>query len=61
MGIVRLRPGHVQPVWAGHPWVFAQAIASIDGAPTAGDAVSVVDPRGQFLGRGYFDPKSAIP
>ncbi len=61
MGTVRLRPGHVQPVWAGHPWVFAQAIASIDGAPAAGDTVTVVDPRGQFLGRGYYDPKSAIP
>ncbi len=61
MGTVRLRPGHVQPVWAGHPWVFAQAIASVDGAPIAGDAVTVVDPRGQHLGRGYYEPKSAIP
>lgn len=61
MGTVRLRPGHVQPVWAGHPWVFAQAVSSVEGAPAAGDAVSVVDPAGRFLGRGYYDPKSAIP
>jgi 23S rRNA (cytosine1962-C5)-methyltransferase len=61
MASVRLRPGHVQPVWAGHPWVFAQAIGSVEGAPAEGDAVAVVDPKGQFLGRGYFDPKSAIP
>ena len=26
MPTVRLKPGHVQPVWAGHPWVYAQAI-----------------------------------
>lgn len=61
MATVRLRPGHVQPVWAGHPWVFAQAIAEIDGAPAAGDVVRVVDARGQLLGKGYYSPKSAIP
>ncbi len=61
MSVVRLKPGHVQPVWAGHPWIFAQAIASIDGAPAAGDEVVVVDPGGKFLGRGFFSPKSAIP
>ncbi len=61
MGTVRLRPGHVQPVWAGHPWVFAQAIAAVEGAPAEGDPVAVVDPKGHFLGRGYYDPKSAIP
>lgn len=58
---VRLRKGRVKPVWLGHPWVFAQAIDSVDGAPGPGDRVNVVDPRGQFLGSGYYSPKSAIP
>jgi 23S rRNA (cytosine1962-C5)-methyltransferase len=53
--------GHVQPLWAGHPWVFAQAIAAIEGAPAAGEVVDVVDPRGNYLGRGYYSPGSAIP
>jgi 23S rRNA (cytosine1962-C5)-methyltransferase len=61
MSTVRLRPGHVQPVWAGHPWVFAQAIERVTGAPAAGDVVTVTDPRGQFLGRGFYSPRSAIP
>lgn len=61
MPTVRLKPKHVQPVWAGHPWVFAQAIASIEGAPASGDEVRVVDPEGKLLGRGYYSPKSAIP
>ncbi len=60
-GTVHLRPGHVQPVWTGHPWVFAQAIARIDGDPHEGDEVRVLDPRGNFLGRGFYSPKSAIP
>ncbi|MCA9601525.1 MAG: class I SAM-dependent rRNA methyltransferase [Polyangiales bacterium] len=61
MGTVRLRAGHVQPVWAGHPWVFAQGIEEVIGAPGPGDVVSVVDAKGQFLGKGYWSPKSAIP
>jgi 23S rRNA (cytosine1962-C5)-methyltransferase len=58
---VRLKRGRVQPVWAGHPWVFAQAIDRVDGAPAPGDAVDVVDPEGRFLGRGHWSPSSAIP
>jgi 23S rRNA (cytosine1962-C5)-methyltransferase len=51
----------VQPVWAGHPWVYAQAIDRIEGGAIAGDEVSVVDPRGNLLGRGFYSPGSAIP
>ncbi|MDP9035782.1 MAG: class I SAM-dependent rRNA methyltransferase [Myxococcota bacterium] len=61
MPIVRLKPGHVQPVWVGHPWIYAQAVDRVEGGATAGDEVSVVDPRGNFLGRGFYSPGSAIP
>lgn len=61
VGTVRLKPGHVQPVWAGHPWVYAQAIDRVEGGATKGDEVRVVDPRGNFLGRGFYSPGSAIP
>jgi 23S rRNA (cytosine1962-C5)-methyltransferase len=61
MPTVRLKPGHVQPVWMGHPWVYAQAIDRVEGGATAGDEVSVVDPRGNLLGRGFYSPGSAIP
>jgi 23S rRNA (cytosine1962-C5)-methyltransferase len=60
MGTVRLRSGHVQPVWAGHPWVYAQAVDTVTGGATRGDEVEVVDPRGNFLGRGFYSPGSAI-
>ncbi len=59
--IVRLKPGHVQPVWMGHPWVYAQAVDRVEGGATAGDEVRVVDPRGNVLGRGFYSPGSAIP
>lgn len=61
MGTVRLKPGHVQPIWAGHPWVYAQAIDRVEGGATRGDEVAVVDPRGNFLGRGFYSAGSAIP
>jgi len=61
LGTVRLKPGHVQPVWAGHPWVYAQAIDRVEGGASRGDEVEVVDPRGNFLGRGFYSSGSAIP
>jgi 23S rRNA (cytosine1962-C5)-methyltransferase len=45
----------------GHPWVYAQAVDRVEGGATAGDEVSVVDPRGNLLGRGFYSPGSAIP
>jgi 23S rRNA (cytosine1962-C5)-methyltransferase len=61
MSRVRLKAGHVQPLWAGHPWVYAQAIDAVEGGASAGDEVSVIDPRGNLLGRGFYSPRSAIP
>lgn len=58
---VRLKPGHVQPVWSGHPWVYAQAVERVEGGATRGDEVTVLDPRGNLLGRGFYSPGSAIP
>ncbi len=58
---VTVKPGHVRPIWAGHPWVYAQAVDHIEGGATAGDEVDVVDPRGQWLGRGLYSPGTAIP
>jgi 23S rRNA (cytosine1962-C5)-methyltransferase len=48
-------------VWTGHPWVFAQAVARIEGGAAPGDEVTVVDPHGTVLGHGLYTPRSAIP
>ncbi|MFI5301525.1 MAG: class I SAM-dependent rRNA methyltransferase [Polyangiales bacterium] len=63
---VHLRKGHVQPIWAGHPWVYAQAIDRVEvpgggATPGVGDEVRVVDPQGNALGRGFWSPRRAIP
>lgn len=61
MGVIVVKAGHVQPVWAGHPWVFAQAIERVEGGVQPGDEVDVKDSRGNTLGRGLYSPGSAIP
>jgi len=56
-----LKKGNAKPLHGGHPWVFADAVARIDGPkPTPGDDVRVIDERGTFLGRGFYSPGSAI-
>ncbi|HET8932316.1 MAG TPA: class I SAM-dependent rRNA methyltransferase [Polyangiales bacterium] len=60
MANVRIRPGHVRPLWAGHPWVYAQAVAGLEGSAEPGDLVDVVDPQGKWLGVGFYSPGSAL-
>jgi 23S rRNA (cytosine1962-C5)-methyltransferase len=61
MGLVVVRAGHVQPIWAGHPWVFAQAVERVEGGVQPGDEVDVRDSRGNTLGKGLYSPGSALP
>ncbi len=45
-------------VRGGHPWIYRSDIADAAGEP--GDIVRVVDRRGGFLGRAFYNPKSEI-
>lgn len=60
MPSITIKPGRVQPVWAGHPWVYAQAVQQRDGTFTPGCEVDVLDAKGKLLGRGLWSPDSAI-
>lgn len=44
----------------GHPWIYANEIASVEGECEPGDLVSVLSHTGQFLASGYMNPKSQI-
>jgi len=57
---VVLKPGRDGPVVGGHPWIFSGAVATVDGAPGAGDIVRVRSADGRVLGRGSFSPRGAI-
>jgi 23S rRNA (cytosine1962-C5)-methyltransferase len=58
---VVLQKGRARPLWFGHPWVYANAVAKTDGNPQPGDVVSLVDHDGRFIGRGFYNPRSQIP
>jgi len=47
-------------VRGGHPWVFSNEIAAIQGEVQDGDVIDVTDLRGAFLGRAYYNRHSLI-
>lgn len=59
MSAIKLHRGHHR-IREGHPWIFQNEIESVGAGLQPGDVVTVVDHRGKFVGRGYFNPKSQI-
>lgn len=55
--VLRLKRGHDRP--RIHPWIFKGDVADV-AAPEPGDAVTVIDSAGRFVGRGFFNPKPAL-
>lgn len=55
-----LQPGKERSVLRRHPWLFAGAIAHLNGRAKAGDTVEIVADDGRPLGRAAFSPKSQI-
>lgn len=55
-----IKPGREKPIIQQHPWIFSGAIAQINGDPQPGEIVTVIDKKGRFLARGYWNAKSQI-
>ncbi len=59
-GTVRL-PGDVAAkIRAGHPWVYREVLAGRPLREKSGDVVELVDPAGEFVGRGVYDEEAII-
>ena len=58
---VVLHKGRARPLWFGHPWVYANAVARVEGEPAPGDVVALADHDGRLIGRGFYNPRSQIP
>lgn len=43
-----------------HPWVYGNEIESVEGEPSPGSLVQIMDHRRRFLGTGYYNPASQI-
>jgi len=55
-----LRKNQDRRVRGGHPWVFSNEVAEVEGSPADGELVDVTDFRGAFLGRAYWNRRSLI-
>lgn len=60
MHTVRLKAGREKSLLRRHPWVFAGAIDSVDGAPADGETVRVVSREGDFLAWAAYSTGSQI-
>lgn len=59
-GRIHLAKGKAKPFWYRHPWVFAGAVARVEGSPADGDVVDVRDETGRFVARGFYNANSQI-
>lgn len=55
-----LLPGKERSLMRHHPWIFAGAIAKVQGKPASGSTVLVMSDSGKFIGRAAYSPNSQI-
>lgn len=60
MGTIRLQPERDRPVRHRHPWIYSGSVAEVADSPAPGEIVEVQDSRGEWLARGYYNPRSQI-
>lgn len=58
--VLRLAKNQERRIRSGHPWVFSNEIASVEGTPESGGEVVVHDHRGGVVGVGLYNPHSLI-
>src|SRR5687768_12611263 len=57
---VILQPRRARPFFARHPWVYAGAIAEVQGDPADGAEVELVSHGDHYIARGLFNSRSKI-
>jgi 23S rRNA (cytosine1962-C5)-methyltransferase len=57
---VVLLPRRARPFYGRHPWVYAGAIAAVEGEPGDGAAVDLLSHAGHFIARGLYNSRSKI-
>lgn len=57
--IVYLKKNIKARIKNGHPWVYSNEVESVSGTPAPGDIVNV-NQGNVFIGRGFYNPHSAI-
>lgn len=57
---ITLKKNEDRRIKAGHPWVFSNEIAQIEGERRTGAAAELFDAGNGFIGCGYYNPHSLI-
>ncbi len=57
---VLLQPKRARPFYGRHPWVYAGAIAAVEGEPADGDPVKLCSHTGNFIAHGLYNSRSKI-
>ena len=57
---VILHPKRARPFYGRHPWVFAGAVAAVEGDVPDGAEVDLVSSAGGFVARGLYNSRSKI-
>ena len=60
MRTIKLKKKEERRVQRGHPWVFSNEVQDLPADAMPGEPVEVRDFAGNFLGRGYMNPRSLI-
>ena len=58
--IITLRTGKKGKLKPGHPWIFKGQALKVPPGISPGDIVTIVNGKGGFVGRGYYNPASDI-
>ena len=60
MNRIVLKPGKEKSLLRRHPWVYATAVARVEGRPASGATIEVRAADGRFLALAAYSPESAI-
>ncbi|MFZ7124968.1 MAG: class I SAM-dependent rRNA methyltransferase [Desulfobacterales bacterium] len=60
MAFVTIKPKKEAALVRKHPWIFAGAVARVDGNPEPGQTVDVMGSKGTPFGKGAYSPNSQI-
>ena len=55
-----LKRGKEERVRAGHPWIYRGEVAALAGDWRPGEAVTVLEGDGRFIGRGFYNPRPSL-
>jgi 23S rRNA (cytosine1962-C5)-methyltransferase len=57
---ITLKKNEDRRIKTGHPWVFSNEIATLDGEREPGAAAELYDHNGRYIGCGHYSPRSLI-